>query len=223
MEKEIKLAPEPQQKNRWGIVPKSAMVDPELPIYAKGIYAYFCASTDINFEGDRCYSAHIRTILEDLGISSGTFYRHLATLQDQGYITVLKRTSLKGVSSYIIESTPSKYLAQPPDRTQAQRYAYVKNYGIYASGCGNLPLSVMTNHNLDLKARTMYAYLAACDSLETETRPCEYDMAEALCIGSVAVRKYRKQLFNAHYIQRKNWKTFETIEQRKKGDDQFAE
>lgn len=68
----------------YGMVTKVAMQDRELPIQAKGIYAYMCS-----FAGGKD-EAHpsLSRITYDLDMDRKTVQKHIKTLVDKGYIEV---------------------------------------------------------------------------------------------------------------------------------------
>lgn len=70
----------------YGIVSKLAMIDPDLSIEAKAIYAYFCSFTG---KGNTAFPS-ISKILTDLKIGEDRYYKHLKLLKDKEYISVEK-------------------------------------------------------------------------------------------------------------------------------------
>ena len=68
----------------YGIIPKLVMMDRDLHVTAKAIYAYFCSYTGA---GDTCFPSR-KKICYDLNIAFDTFSRHLKTLITSGYIKV---------------------------------------------------------------------------------------------------------------------------------------
>lgn len=68
----------------YGIIPKLVMIDRDLHVTAKAIYAYFCSYTGA---GDTCFPSR-KKICYDLNIAFETFSKHLKTLITSGYIKV---------------------------------------------------------------------------------------------------------------------------------------
>ena len=68
----------------FGILPKYVMLDPDLSIEAKTIYAYFCSFAG---NGSATFPGRDK-ILSDLPMSKDAYYKHFRQLTDQGYITV---------------------------------------------------------------------------------------------------------------------------------------
>lgn len=79
----------------FGTIPKVAMIDKNLNIYAKALYAYFCSYTG---GGDTCFPSR-KKICYDLGISIDTFGKYLGQLVECGYIKV-KQIKEKGRFSH---------------------------------------------------------------------------------------------------------------------------
>lgn len=80
----------------FGVLPKRVMIDKNLSIQAKAIFAYLCTyagNTDNAFPGRQL-------ITYQLGISKDTFTKYLKELKDKGYIEVYKREREKGKFSH---------------------------------------------------------------------------------------------------------------------------
>lgn len=76
----------------YGVSPKLVMIDENLSIEAKAIYAYlssFCGSGSTAFP-------QIATIIKHLKISNERFYKHFKLLIKYGYITVTQERNNKG-------------------------------------------------------------------------------------------------------------------------------
>jgi len=65
----------------FGILPKYVMLDPDLSIEAKTIYAYFCSFAG---NGSATFPGRDK-ILSDLPMSKDAYYKHFRQLTDQGY------------------------------------------------------------------------------------------------------------------------------------------
>ena len=68
----------------FGIIPKYVMIDNDLAIEAKTIYAYICSLAG---NGKTAFPARDR-ILTDLQISKDAYYKYFRQLLDNGYIVV---------------------------------------------------------------------------------------------------------------------------------------
>ena len=68
----------------FGILPKYVMLDPDLTIEAKTIYAYFCSFAG---NGNSTFPGRDK-ILSDLPMSKDAYYKHFRQLTEQGYISV---------------------------------------------------------------------------------------------------------------------------------------
>lgn len=90
----------------YGHIPKIVMIDGRLTAAAKAIYAYFCAYAG---EGDTA-SPSIGEILEDLGITKDTYYRHLKLLIGCGYIKITQQKigSRFSENVYTLASNPAQ-------------------------------------------------------------------------------------------------------------------
>ena len=187
-------------EKRCGIIPKAVMVDPDLSIYSKGIYAYFCTAAGLFSENT--YSAPVKSILADLGISSSTFYLHLAPLLDDNLIEVCSKQSRNTYQTYTVVATPKKYLSPATRREMEPLYAAVRSHGIYGPGCGFVPMALMQDHNLDLKAKALYAYYASNNALAPKDRIAMRYIQDQFPISESALKKYHKQLFDNQYLAR---------------------
>jgi len=71
----------------YGLVPRTAMEDDHLNIYAKAIYCYYCSYTGA---GDTAYPK-LDDILYHLSIKESTYLRYRKELIEYGYITLTQR------------------------------------------------------------------------------------------------------------------------------------
>lgn len=70
----------------YGVVSRKVMRDASLPCEAKAIYSYICS-----FAGDGSTSfPGVDTMIEELGMSRGRFYKYRGLLVDAGYVSVEK-------------------------------------------------------------------------------------------------------------------------------------
>ena len=68
----------------YGNIPKMVMLDQELDIKAKAVYAYFCSFTGA---GDSCFLSR-GNICNDLKISKDSLSKYMKQLADNGYLVI---------------------------------------------------------------------------------------------------------------------------------------
>ena len=86
------------------------MIDPRLPVKAKGVYAYFCSFTG---SGNNAFPKKEK-ILFHLGIAEKTYYKFYKLLTELNYITAVQR-HIDGrlqVNDYYLNDTPNAANAQ---------------------------------------------------------------------------------------------------------------
>ena len=66
----------------FGVIPKMVMQDKRLTAQSKAIYAYFCSYAGA---GKTAFPSRTK-IMDDLGMSKETYYRHFNNLKELGYI-----------------------------------------------------------------------------------------------------------------------------------------
>ena len=89
----------------FGMIPKAVMIDPRLPVKAKGVYAYFCSFTG---SGNNAFPKK-EEILFHLGIAEKTYYKFYKLLTEPNYITAVQR-HIDGrlqVNDYYLNDTPN--------------------------------------------------------------------------------------------------------------------
>lgn len=136
----------------YGIIPKFAMVDIDLDIYAKGIYAYFCC---LSGSKDQAFPSLSR-ILYDLQIAESTYYKYYNQLIKHEYIRTRQEITKSGTFSrniITLVSNPKKFIEEFTNNTDIIRFQ-----GIKSAGYGMIPRAVMFDHRLDIKAKAIYAY-----------------------------------------------------------------
>lgn len=94
----------------YGVIPKSVMLDPRLPLKSKGIYAYFASLTG----GGEAAFPKKSTILYHLGITENTYYKYCAFLVDLNYLTIKQRyvNGRLGINDYYLNDNPDESKAQ---------------------------------------------------------------------------------------------------------------
>ncbi len=190
----------------YGVIPKVTMVDPELPLQSKAIYAYICSLTGRGKEGaDKVAYFSRAKIKNDLSLTESSYYKYLAPLLEAGYIEIIQKTS--SVNSgffkqnrYVVKTLPSKYLQNPKDPTQKKKYADIRLYGIFAGGYGIIPFFVMSASDLDILSKGFYAYLAAFTGKDANAFPGRDYIIYHLNISRSTYDKLRIKLIEQDYI-----------------------
>lgn len=145
----------------FGILPKYVMLDPDLSIEAKTIYAYFCSFAG---NGSATFPGRDK-ILSDLPMSKDAYYKHLRQLTDQGYITVEQQGGTSGAiygkNIYTLVSNPKKFSENPEDTKHGLAYSRIRFSGLKAAGFGMIPKAVMIDPRLPVKAKGVYAYFCS--------------------------------------------------------------
>jgi len=98
----------------YGTIPKLAMLDSRLTANAKGIYAYLCSYAG---SGHVAYPRR-STILRELSISEGKYYRHYNSLIEFGYVTPTQTTEERGrffTTNYVLNEVLGIDPCKDPD------------------------------------------------------------------------------------------------------------
>lgn len=149
-------------KRGFGSIPKYAMLDPNLSITAKAIYAYFCAcagSGSTTFPGRD-------TIVFHLNINKDTYHKYSKELRENGYISVRKAAPNPGQGSkfthniYTIEPNPKRFSEDPRFKKTGTTDS-ISFEGIKSAGYGLIPRMVTEDPRISAKAKALYAYLAS--------------------------------------------------------------
>lgn len=90
----------------FGMIPKAVMLDPRLPVKAKGVYAYFCSFTG---SGNNAFPKKEK-ILFHLGITHNTYQKFYKLLVELNYITAVQRhiDGRLSVNDYYLIDTPDE-------------------------------------------------------------------------------------------------------------------
>lgn len=146
----------------YGILPKFVMLDTELTIQAKAIYAYFCsyAGSGVSVFPSR------NKILADLGVGKNCYYKHFNLLTEQGYITIKQKKAQDSTkfsqNIYTLISKPIKFQNIPDDNNKnRESYNKICCSGIKSLGFGTIPKAVMIDTRLPIKAKAIYAYFCS--------------------------------------------------------------
>jgi hypothetical protein len=147
----------------FGVLPKYVMLDQDLTIDAKTIYAYFCSFAG---NGTSTFPSRDR-ILSDLSMNKNAYYKHFKLLTDQGYLTVEQEHHKGGRGDgfarnvYTLVSNPKKFSEQPEDNKDNITYSRIRFSGLKAAGFGMIPKAVMIDDRLPVKAKGIYAYFCS--------------------------------------------------------------
>lgn len=187
----------------FGQLAKIVMLDRDLTIEAKGIYAYF-----VSYTGAGCSTAFPSRdrILHDLKVSKDTYYKHFNLLLANGYISVEQQKDSRFCRNiYTVENCPEKFstFAQGEGDAFCKAAYDVRYHGdISAAGYGNVPKSVMTDTSLSLQAKALYAYLCVWTGQDMNSTPSRDIVLYHLDITHSTYNKYIRQLLDMNYVTR---------------------
>ena len=180
-----------------GILPKYAMMDPDLSLESKTIYAYFCSMAG---SGKTAFPGR-DTILSQLRIGKNAYYNHFNLLKENDYIKVVQQRAINNPkflrNVYYIVSNPPKYKLLKAELDSESRLMYT---GLKSGGYGYIPYLVMTDLRLDIKAKGVYAYLCTYTGAGAAAFPKLDAMLNHLQISHDTYRKYMRQLSSLGYI-----------------------
>ena len=186
----------------YGIIPKFVMLDTDLTIEAKGIYAYFCSYAG---SGNTAFPGWEK-IVSDLCINKDSYYKHYKLLIENGYITVTQdakggRGQGFAKNIYTIVSNPKKFYEDPKDNSNNKAYAIIKASGLKAAGYGCIAKSVMNDKRLSIKAKALYAYLCSFSGAGDSACPARDIIIHHLQISHNSYAKYIKELVSLNYVE----------------------
>lgn len=184
----------------YGIIYKFVMTDPELPIEAKAIYAYFCACAG---SGTTAFPSRSK-VLNDLQISKNTYYKHFYCLLEVGYISVSQKEENGQFSNntYTLHMNPNRFLNHKADviSIEKQTYSRVLMPSMASAGIGFLPRLILEDKNLSIKAKGIYAYFCAFAGTTGEAFPKRDVITYHLGMSEQSYGKHYKQLTSQGYI-----------------------
>lgn len=182
----------------FGIIPKAVMLDPELALGSKTIYAYLCSFTG---NGNTAFPGRDK-ILSDLKVNKDTYYRYLNELINTGYITV-KQTHNKGGMGdgfarniYTLISCPKKTISSSPDK----EVSVITTEGLKSFGYGFIAKSVVTDQRLSFKSKGLYAFFCSFTGAGESAFPKATDIMYFLGISHNTYSKLLKELVSLNYI-----------------------
>ena len=184
----------------FGILPKYVMLDPDLSIEAKTIYAFFCSFAG---NGSATFPGRDK-ILSDLPMSKDAYYKHFRQLTDQGYITVEQQGgnsgAIYGKNIYTLVSNPKKFSEKPEDTKHGLAYSRIRFSGLKAAGFGMIPKAVMIDPRLPVKAKGVYAYFCSFTGSGNNAFPKKEKILFHLGIAEKTYYKFYKLLTELNYI-----------------------
>ena len=183
----------------FGIIPKYVMIDQDLTIDSKTIYAYFCSFAG---NGNSAFPGRDK-ILIDLPMGKDRYYKHLHSLVEQGYISVVqqKSSTCKFTNNiYTLISNPKKFEELPTDNSLNANYSRIRFSGLKSCGYGIIPKSVMIDERLTVKSKGIYAYFCSFTGTGDTAFPAKEIILKHLGISENTYYKFYKVLADLNYI-----------------------
>ena len=184
----------------FGIIPKYVMLDTELSLEAKSIYAYLCSFSG---NGTTAYPGREK-ILYDLQIGKAAFYTHFKQLKDQGYITITqskdKSTNQFRNNIYTLVSNPKKFELPSDNQEKNGLYSRIYFSGLKSLGYGMIPKAVMIDQRLPIKSKGIYAYFASFTGAGNHAFPKKETILYHLVISENTYYKFYRILTKLNYI-----------------------
>lgn len=183
----------------FGIIPKFVMLDRDLTIDAKAIYAYFCSFAGTGNTAFPCREK----ILADLQISKNAFYKHFNLLQNQGYLTVQQQKLSSGHFArnvYTLVSNPKKLSEDLTASENTAAQSMLKSRGMKALGFGTIPKTAMIDPRLSIKAKGIYAYFCSFSGAGSVAFPMLKDILFHLQINKDTYYRHLSSLLETNYM-----------------------
>lgn len=183
----------------YGLLAKYAMMDHDLPLESKTMYAYFCCQSG----SGSCAFPSRDTILKDLHICKNTYYKYFPLLVEQGYIKVEHKKTEKhtfAVNVYTIVSNPKKFQREPEGGALPSTYSRIWFSGLKSAGYGMIPRAVMTDGRLPLLSKGIYAYFCSLTGAGKCAFPRVETIAFHLGVNISTYYKYMRYLTDLNYI-----------------------
>lgn len=183
----------------FGIIPKYVMIDQDLTIDSKTIYAYFCSFAG---NGNAAFPGRDK-ILIDLPMGKDRYYKHLHSLVEQGYISIeqQKSSTRKFTNNiYTLISNPKKFEELPKDDSLNANYSRIRFSGLKSCGYGIIPKSVMIDERLTVKSKGIYAYFCSFTGTGDTAFPAKETILKHLGISENTYYKFYKVLADLNYI-----------------------
>lgn len=190
----------------YGQLPKIVMIDPNIPISAKGIYAFFASFTG---GGNNKAFPTVGTILHNLNVTNNTYYKHFNVLLTLGLISVVQKNggeTGKGFKRnvYTIEDYPEAYIESlKSSAAEHLLREVVSAEDLSGGGYGNIPKLVMTDNRISVEAKALYAYICVYSGSSYSAMPSKKTAMYHLNISSNSYAKYGRELEEFGYVARK--------------------
>lgn len=188
------------QSMGFGILPKFIMIDTDLTLEAKSIYAYFCSYAG---NGTTTFPSRSK-ILFDLSIAKNRYYKHFDLLLQQGYITVKQQKEKNSTrfarNIYTLVSNPKKFQNIPQNPSKKQLYNNIAYSGLKSLGYGMIPKSVMIDQRLSIKSKGIYAYFCTFTGAGNIAFPQKDKILYHLGINEKTYYKFFNVLKEYNYI-----------------------
>lgn len=183
----------------YGVLPKFPMLDADLSIEAKGIYAYFCSYRGA---GNSAFPRY-QKIISDLRVNKDTYYKYFRQLTENEYIGIRKAPSatqgfMKNI--YEIKMHPSKFNSVPEVSSLSAPYSLIRTGDLEDAGRGVIPKLVMTDPRLSIRAKAVYAYLCAFAGNGDSACPKKDTMMKHLNVSRNSLDAYLKELRVLNYV-----------------------
>lgn len=181
----------------YGLMPKIIMLDPNLSIEAKSLYAFFCSFCG---SGSTAYPGR-EYIYTFLNIGKHVYYKALNELKDKGLISVeqVKTNGMFSKNIYTLVNNPKEYLSKTiPCVEENNTLAFG---GLLKYGYGLIPKIVMIDQDLTPKTKALYAYLSVFTGAGQVSFPKKQYTLHHLDISSGTYQKCLNELVCANYVQ----------------------
>ena len=186
----------------YGLIPKYPMIDVDLSLTSKSIYAYLCS---LSGNGESTYPS-VDTIQKTLNIGRRAYTAGLEQLTKFGYVIKEKQRTAGSRfdhNLYILSSNPKKFqlMKEQEISGNASRIATrICSEGLRSLGYGMIPRTVMCDDRLSCKAKGIYAYFAAYTGAGNVAFPSIEQISRQLDINKDTYYKYMKELLTLNYI-----------------------
>ena len=190
----------------FGMMPKWIMTNKFLPFASKTILAYFVSYAGA---GMTAFPSRGR-VLSDLGISGNTYDKYMKPLKESGIITVRQINAggkgngfghnLYTLNMNAVYRPGPEEAPEPSEEVPMDGPFSVFFSGVYRDGYGVIPKTVMTDRELSVTSKSLYAYICAFSGGTDRACPKVDDMLDHLGIGRSAYQTHMKALVERGYI-----------------------
>lgn len=183
----------------FGIICKFPMVDHELSLPAKAIYALICSYAG---NGTSTFPSREK-IMHHLKIGKDKCSAGIKELNDQGYLIVSKRVMPNGQFAsnvYEIATNPKRFDESAYESSGGSLTSSLSYTGMKKAGFGVIPRMVMMDERLSVTAKVLYAYLSSFVGGGTVAFPKTSLIQYHLGITQSTYQRHMQQLTKANYI-----------------------